>query len=76
MSNSAAYDDERDEYTAPGHTAPIALLPGAGEVAWCDHTFELNSMRITIADLRAENDNLRAERDALRAQLELAEDAE
>lgn len=66
MSDSAAHDDEWDadiltgidgfidnEYTAPGHTSPIALLPSAGEVALCDHTFELESMRITIDALRS-----------------------
>lgn len=39
--------------------APIALLPGAGSVALCDHTFELQSMRRAFNDLRAFNAELR-----------------
>lgn len=71
---SAAHDDEiyteaeaaaltigNDGYKAPGHTAPLAMLPGASTVGICDHTFELQSMRNTIAALRAENQLLKAQ---------------
>lgn len=70
MSNNtgenAAHDDEfaadpigGDDYDlalreAGAGIAPIALLPSAGDVALCDHTFELQSMRKTITALRAE----------------------
>jgi len=102
---SAAFDDERDDYTAPGHTAPIGgfvtkeqmesfvangrrigaitMLPSAGDVAGCQnceqlraelellkagtcqHTFELQSLRMALANAQVENDNLRAELNAL-----------
>jgi len=68
MSN-ASFDDERDEYQAPGHTAPImplAMVPGAGGVGLCEHTFELQSMRRAIDDLRAFNAELRKGKRELR----------
>ena len=58
--DSAAHDDE---YTAPGHAFPLTLTPSI-----CPHTFELQSMRQTIAALREENAQLKkrleVERDA------------
>ena len=47
---SAAHDDE---YTAPGHSYPLTVSPSI-----CPHTFELQSMHITIDALRADNAEL------------------
>jgi hypothetical protein len=76
--NSAAFDDERDEYTAPGHTAPL-IVPGVfggGALELCDHSFELQSLRLANAELLARVDNLQTElADALR-RLDVANDGD
>jgi hypothetical protein len=41
--------NEKDEYIAPGiHSRPLVVYPSL-----CPHTFELQSMRNTIDELRA-----------------------
>ena len=67
--NSAAHDDEITNLEYTPVVMPLALVPGGiFGGALCDHSFELQSMRLTIDALREENaqlkERLEAERDA------------
>jgi hypothetical protein len=55
---SAAHDDELDlEYSPIPNAMPLAVMPGVfGGGGLCEHTFELQAMRVTIENLRAGKD--------------------
>ena len=58
--NSAAHDDEITDLEYTPVVMPLALVPGGiFGGALCDHSFELQSMRLTIDALRAENEQLK-----------------
>ena len=78
MSDNAAFDDEFDtEFTIAAHSAPLSVMAGVfgqgGAVELCDHSHELQSMRLTIENLRA---NVEYWQGAAQKCLQLARDLE